>query len=195
MTEINGIIGYDNDPWTFTDTIRVYNWESHPDWDKCALMNPTKYPFTIQYYKNKYPKLSSIIEAKRILANYNCIKWDSILKKDIFRPSDEWKNNMFFPIKLSTDRKNSYNIDYPEYPSILTHSVIVPHNKSYINVYGTWKIYYSGGSDTGSLYINSIVRFKKDIDNCNVSQLIYFPSVYINKPLLFCEKNDDEYIT
>ncbi len=178
----------DLDPWTFTDTITVYNWESHPDWDKANLdINDPFESIKIGHRNGFY----FMIEAKRILCNYKCLGWDDVNIRNYFIPSKDWEKNKFYPIELSNNTKNLYRSDFPYKQPILTHSVDIPLHISHVHVHGVWKIYYSGGSDTGSMYVNSIDNFKKDANKCNKSfQMMYFPGVYINNPM-FCMKKDE----
>ncbi len=53
------------------------------------------------------------------------------------------------------------------------------------------EICYSGESDTGSIYVDSIDNFKGSVKKCNKSsELMYFPAVYINNPRILM-RNDD----
>lgn len=170
-----------NDPWTFTDTITVYNWEDHPEWDLCPINTDGDWHDQIKYYyRNK--KCIFMVECKRILKNYECIEWDNVAKRNIFKPSELWNKNKFYPVKLSKIAENLYefNIDYPK--PILTNSVSMPTNKQNINIHGVWKIYYLGGSDTGSMYVDSIDIFKNKVNKCHDFALMRFPSVNIHVP-------------
>lgn len=177
------------DPWTFTDTITVYNWEKHPEWDKCPMFSNELFMINTSHHREYF----YMMECKRILHSIGCIGWDNILQKDIFKSSDGWKINKFYPVELSNTAKELYRVNYPYRSPILTHSVDVPYNKPYVKSNGIWKIYYSGGSDTGSLYVNTINRFKMDAQACyKPFQLMYFPSVNINFPqLLSCNEHND----
>ena len=175
------IINKDHDSWTFTDTIRVYNWEQHPDWNKCPLRSSADFD-SIKYYQ-KDKNLFPMIEAKRILGK--TLGWDNDLKRNTFTPTKEWilSKSKYFPVKLSHNATNLYRIDWPYKMPVLTHSVDVPLNQSYVDIHGTWKIYYSGGSDTGSIYVDSIDIFKQKARECfKPFQMMYFPEVYINNP-------------
>ncbi len=179
----------DFDPWTFTDTITVYNWESHPDWDKADLN--INYP--LESIKNGHRNgFYFMINAKQILCNYKCLGWDDVLKRNYFIPSKDWNENKFYPVELSNNTQNLYRLDFPVKYTILTHSVDMPPYVSHIRIPGIWKIYYSGGSDTGSMYVNSIDKFKKHAKECyKPFQMMYFPGVYINNPM-FCKKKDED---
>lgn len=147
------------DPWTFTDTIKVYNWENHPDWNLYPL-NPKADWFEQLRYYDANRKSMYMIQCKRIIANYGCLGWDDIAKRNTFNSSESWQKNKFYPIKLSNNAQNLYYLDFPYPQPILTRSVNMPPNKRNINIHGVWKIYYSGGSDTGSIYVDSLDIFK-----------------------------------
>lgn len=77
---------------------------------------------------------------------------------------------------------------------ILTYFRYDLDNQKYVKFTGKWKIYYFGGNDCGSLYVNTIDRFKADIQRCNkMGHFLFFPSVVINQPLCFKpeRRNDD----
>lgn len=184
----------DNDPWTFTDNIKVYNWESHPEWNLCPI-NITGISMQmdqISHYHREREHLY-MVECKRILISHGCLGWDNILKRNIFKNSESWEKNKFFPVELSGGAKTLYRINYPYSHPILTYSVNVPNDVPYIDIRGTWKIYYSGGSDTGSMYVDSIDNFKKRARECyKPFQMMYFPAVYINNPQFLMEKNRND---
>ena len=166
------------DPWIFTDTIKVYNWESHPDWFKCPL-NPEEWFESIKNYHAERIYIP-MIELKRMLNCYGCLGWDNASQQNFFNPTENWIKNRFYPVELPTRAKNLYKIDYNQMP-ILTSDLNLS-DKSDLDITGTWKIYYSGGSDVGSIRVNTLDRFKQDVENCHKFQLMYLPEIYINKP-------------
>ena len=149
------------DPWTFTDTITVYNWEDHPDWDKYPL-NLESGVFWGDQLKEQYAKdknAAYMIQLKYILCNYKCIGWDNLMLRNTFIKSEEWENNKFYPVVVSNNVKNLYCIE--KGLPIITHTVDVPNNKPYTELYGQFKIYYRGNSDTGSTCIDTVDVFNK----------------------------------
>jgi len=167
------------DPWTFTETIKVYNWESHPDWDLNPY-NPETFYSDIRERKIVH---SQMTEYKRILDGYGCLEWSKKLKRNFFHPNDKWLKNKVYPVVLPDTVKELYTINFPTVLPVMV-SGIEKFREHYIQVTGTWKIYYYGGSDVGSIYVNTFDKYNEHIESCKKYQFIfmYFPGVVINNP-------------
>lgn len=175
------------DPWTFTEAIKIYNWESHPDWYKCPI-NPEKYFEDIRhYYRTK--ECFQMVECKRMLYNYKCLGYDSKIKQNYFIPSEEWQKDKFYPVELGENAKNLYRLGFPNILPVMTHCD--EFDGKYINKLNTWKIFYLGGSDTGSFYVETISRFNKIIEKYRNEKYVMmtFPEIYINNPPFGSEKS------
>jgi hypothetical protein len=169
------------DPWIFTDTIKIYNWMDHPDWFKCPINPDEKHFFNDVRYYCQNNECLQMVEYKRILHGYGCLKWDNETQNNYFFPTDLWKKDKIYPIELPKEAEYFYRLDFQRKEPILT-SAIEEFEKPFIHKTNRWKIYYKGGSDTGSLYVNTVDKFNSDFSECGKFGMMYYPAVYIINP-------------
>ena len=105
------------DPWTFTGTITISNWEAHPEWNEFSF-DPKGAQG--QILVNAPKEKTFICNAKRLLNNYDALGYNQDTKTNYFIPSQKWIEDKFYPIVLSDELTRLYQIRYPFFHPVLT---------------------------------------------------------------------------